>query len=457
MGRTYTIHELSGALRRRRWLAVGVGTAVVAVGTAAVLALPAEYRAESVTQIEPHQIPADFFPAAYVSFEERMRTLKHGLLARPVLEKVLRETDFWGDGEKDFEANVDRLRRNVEVRLEGEMVAGPPSLLFVVEVRGPDREKVARAAQMIPDQYAALTRQTLQRQAANLREALGRQLDGLSKKMRAEEEKLVAFKNQHASSVPEAGEANMRAAGILGAQIEMRLGAIAEAQRRKTAVYTSVPEAVSDAGLVGVGAEDVQRRLEATRAMYGPDHPDVKRLERQWQEVAARNEDGVKRWRKDRIDGQLARIDGEIREQETAIAGLRPQLAEYQKRLEAAPRLGEQYRVLSREWETLRGKYGSTLSRATDAEAAEALLAADSGTLFRTLQPAQAASLPAGPNRLNLFLAALAAAIGAALLAVAAAEYFDSSLRGPQDATAFGVPVLASIPHIGPRRIGAQP
>jgi uncharacterized protein involved in exopolysaccharide biosynthesis len=310
---------------------------------------------------------------------------------------------------------------------------------------------------MIPDQYAALTRQTLQRQAANLREALRRQLDGLSKKMQAEEEKLVAFKNQHASSVPEAGEANMRAAGILGAQIEMRLGAIAEAQRRKTAVYTSVPEAVSDAGLVGVGAEDVQRRLEATRAMYGPDHPDVKRLERQWQEVAARNEDGVKRWRKDRIDGQLARIDGEIREQETAIAGLRPQLAEYQKRLEAAPRLGEQYRVLSREWETLRGKYGSTLSRATDAEAAEALLAADSGTLFRTLQPAQAASLPAGPNRLNLFLAALAAAIGAALLAVAAAEYFDSSLRGPQDATAFGVPVLASIPHIGPRRIGAQP
>ena len=51
---------------------------------------------------------------------------------------------------------------------------------------------------------------------------------------------------------------------------------------------------------------------------------------------------------------------------------------------------------------------------------------------------------------------ALAAALGAALLATAAAEYFDSSLRGPQDAVAFGVPVLATIPRIGPRRAGAQ-
>ncbi len=54
-----------------------------------------------------------------------------------------------------------------------------------------------------------------------------------------------------------------------------------------------------------------------------------------------------------------------------------------------------------------------------------------------------------------LLLVALAIAIGAAALATAGAEYFDSSLRGPQDANAFGVPVLASIPHIGPRRTGA--
>ncbi len=456
MERTYTMHELSEALRRRRWLALGIAVAVLLVGAAAVVALPSEYRAESVTQIEPHIIPADFFPSSYVSFEERMRTLKHGLLARPVLEKVVRETDFWGHGQKDVDGDIEKLRRNVEVRLEGEVAGGPPSLLFVVEVRGPDREKVARAAQMIPDEYAKLTRQTLQRQATNLRQTLERQLGDVSRQMQDEEAKLVAFKNQHAIEVPEANEANMRDASALQAQIDMRLGIIAEAQRRKTAVYTAIPEGFSDVGLVGAGTEDVQRRLEATRAMYGPEHPDVRRLERQWEEVKARNEEAAKRWRKERIDGQIARIDSEIREQETAIAGLRTQLVTFQQRLDASPRLGEQYRMLSRQWETLRTKYGSTLSRSTDAASAEQLLAADVSTLFRTVQPAHAPSRPSGPNRLNLLLTVLAAALGAALLAVAAAEYLDPSLRGPQDATAFGVPVLASIPRIGPRRIGAQ-
>jgi uncharacterized protein involved in exopolysaccharide biosynthesis len=455
MERTYTMRELLEALRRRRWLALGVGAAVLLAGAIAVVALPSEYRAESVTQIEPHMIPADFFPSSYVSFEERMRTLKHGLLARPVLEKVVRDTDFYGRGTKDVDGDVDKLRRNVEVRLEGEVAGGPPSLLFVVEVRGPNREKVAKAAQMIPEQYAALTRQTLQRQAGNLRQTLSKQLEDLSKRMQGEESKLVAYKNEHAAEVPEANEANMRAAGALTAQIDMRLGIIADAQRRKTSIYANVPEAFTDAGLAGVGVEEVRRRLEGTRAQYGNDHPDVKRLERQYQEVVARNDDGMKRWKKDRIDGQVARVDAEIREQEAAVAGLKKQLGEVQKRLDAAPKRGEEYRVLAREWETLRGKYASTLSRAADAEAAESLLAADAPALFRTVQPAHAPSKPAGPNRLNLLLTALAAALGAGLLAAAAAEYFDPSLRGPQDATAFGVPVLASIPRIGPRRIGA--
>jgi uncharacterized protein involved in exopolysaccharide biosynthesis len=107
---------------------------------------------------------------------------------------------------------------------------------------------------------------------------------------------------------------------------------------------------------------------------------------------------------------------------------------------------------MSRDYETLRAKYTSTLSRAADSAAAEALMAANSAGLFRTIQPAVAPSRPAGPNRLSLLMVALAAAIVAGLLAATISEYLDSSLRGPEDATHFGVPVLSSIPRIGPRR-----
>ena len=43
-------------------------------------------------------------------------------------------------------------------------------------------------------------------------------------------------------------------------------------------------------------------------------------------------------------------------------------------------------------------------------------------------------------------LAALVAGLGAA----GVAEWLDGSMRGPEDAAALGVPVLAAIPRIGP-------
>jgi uncharacterized protein involved in exopolysaccharide biosynthesis len=456
MERTYTLREMVEALNRRRWLVLGVAVAVLLASAAVIVVLPAEYKAESVIQIEPHHVPADFFPASVTSFEDRMRTLKHGLLARPVMERVLEETDIEPGWKRDPDRAVERLRRDVEVRLEGEVAGGPPSLLFVVEVRGKDRDKVAKAADLIPHTYAEFTRKVLQSQARNLRDTLARQADDLSQRLAGEEKKLVAFKSQHATEVPEANETNIRMASALTAQLDVRAGAIAEAQRRRTALFATVPEPTSEAGLAGGNAEDVLRRLEAARAAYGPDHPEVKRLDRQYQEVSNRSAEGMRRFRRERLDDQVARIDSEIRENEAAMRGLRTELAAVQKRLDAAPRLGEQYRALSRDYETIRAKYTTTLARAADAQAAEMLLAADSPNLFRVVQGAMAPSRPSGPNRLNLALIALAAAIGLALFAAAAAEYFDSSLRGPQDASAFGVPVLASIPRIGPRHVAGQ-
>ena len=98
MERTYTLHDLIAALRRRRAVALVAAAIVGVVGVISALAVPAEYSATSMTQIEPRRLPADFFPAQNVTaYEDRMRTIKHGILARPVLERTIRETDFYPD------------------------------------------------------------------------------------------------------------------------------------------------------------------------------------------------------------------------------------------------------------------------------------------------------------------------------------------------------------------------
>src|SRR5512133_2031049 len=151
MERTYSLHDVLAALKRRRAVALVAATIVGVVGVISALAVPSEYSATSVTQIEPRRLPVDFFPAQNATaYEDRMRTIKHGILARPVLERVIRETDFFPGLRNDMDEAVTRLRRDVEVRLEGEVPAGPPALLFVVEVHGRDRQKVAKAADLMP-------------------------------------------------------------------------------------------------------------------------------------------------------------------------------------------------------------------------------------------------------------------------------------------------------------------
>jgi uncharacterized protein involved in exopolysaccharide biosynthesis len=452
MERTYTVHDLLAALKRRRRLALAVAGVVLVVGAAVILMLPKEYRASSVTQVEPHRLPPEFFPTGAISFEERMRTLKHGLLARPVIERVIRETDFFPDLKDDMDRAVEKMRRDIEVRLEGEVASGPPALLFVIDVKGEDAQKVAKAAELLPRYYAEMTASVLADQARNLKDTLQKQVEQMGGQLSEQERKLLAYTSEHATEVPAAAENNLRATGRIAALMQMRLEAIHDAQRRRTEALMRVPEAESDPGRAEAAREDAKRRLEAARAAYGPDHPDVKRMERGYADVAARADEQEARYRKERLDATVRRIDQEIAANQREFERLSQELGAYQKKLDVTPSRGEALRGMSREYEVLRAKYTTTLARAADASAAEQLLRADAASLFRTVQPAIAPTRPAGPEYLKLLLVLLAAAVAAGLLAAAAAEYLDSSLRGPEDATQLGAPVLAAIPRIAAGR-----
>lgn len=457
MERTYTLHDLLAALRRRRAVALVAGAVVGAVGIVAALAVPSEYSATSVVQIEPRRLPADYFPAQNaIAFEDRMRTIKHGILARPVLEKVVRETDFYPDLADDMDEAVARMRRDVEVRLEGEVPAGPPALLFVVEVHGRDPEKVAKAADLLPRIYADLTREVLGSQARNLREMLDAQTAEMAKALAEHEARILAFKVEHQAELPEMVETNARSIGRLQALVQMRHEWIADARRRRSEVLASAPEGPSVAGMAEAGHDGVLRHVRQLEASYGPDHPDVKRARRELEQARARRDAEVQRFREGRVGRHVASIDEEIREAREGVAKLERELAGLQARVEAAPRWGAELAALSRDYEVLRARYAANVSRRADAAGAEALLAADQPTMFRVVEEAVAPTRPSAPDRPRLLWLAVLAAVVSGLAAAGIAEWLDASMRGPEDAAALGVPVLAAVPRIGPGGRRAQ-
>jgi uncharacterized protein involved in exopolysaccharide biosynthesis len=452
MERTYTLHDLLAALKRRRSVALVTGAIVGVVGLVSALAVPAEYSATSVTQLEPRRLPADFFPAQNATaYEDRMRTLKHGILARPVLERAIRETDFYPDLRDDMDEAVSRMRRNVEVRLEGEVPAGPPALLFVVEVHGRDREKVARAADLLPRIYAELTRKVLEAQARNLRQMLDAQSAEMAKALSEDEARILAFKVAHQAELPEMVESNARVIGRLQALIQMRHEWLGDARRRRSEVLAAAPEGPSQAGMAEAGYDGVLRHLRQLESSYGPENPDVKRARRELAQAQTRREGELKRWKDDRIEPHVAAVDEEIRDNREGIAALEKELDQVQARVDAAPRWGAELAALGRDYDVLKGRYATTAQRRADAAAAEALLASDDPILFRTVESAVPPARPSAPDRQKLIWLAVLAAVVAGLAAAGVNEWLDASLRGPEDAAALGVPVLAAIPRIGPR------
>lgn len=452
MERTYTLHDAIAVLKRRRVLAVAVAGAALAVGIVIAITVPSEWSATSVVQIEPRRLPADFFPAQPgLSFEDRLRTVKHGILARPVLERVIRETGY-GGGPGDMEEAVSRLRRNVEVRLEGEMPGGAPGLLFVVEVRGRDREKVARAAELLPKVYTSLTREVLTAQARALRETLDAQAAALGRQLSEHEARLLAFKLDHLQELPEMVETNARSIARVQSLMDMRLGAIADARRRRADLLAAIPEAPSAPGMAETDLDAAIRKVQTLEAAYGEGHPDVIRARRELEEAQARRDDELSRFRKERIQAQLSRIDADVKDDRAALASLDDERKALQKRVDAAPRWGQELAAMSRDYEVLRGRYTMAVSRRADAQAAEALLAADQPSLFREVEAAAVPAHPFAPDRPRLIWLAIFVALGAGLASAGIAEWLDASVRGPEDAGALGVPVLAAIPRIGPAR-----
>ena len=449
MERTYTLHDAVAVLKRRRTLALIVAAAALALGLALALLTPSEWSATSVVQIEPRRLPADFFPAQPgVSFEDRLRTVKHGVMARPVLERVVKETGY--EAQEGTDEAIARLRRNVEVRLEGELPGGAPGLLFVVEVRGRDREKVAKAAELLPRIYAGLTREVLAAQARSLRQILDAQAATLGRQLSDDEARILAFKIQHLQELPEMVETNARSMSRVQALMDMRLGAIGEANRRRADLLAAIPEGQSAPGMAETGLDAAIRKLQGLEASYGEDHPDVIRARRELEEAQARRVGALAQFRRDRIQAQLARIEAGVRDDRAALAALDVERKALQARVDVAPRWGQELANLSRDYEVLRGRYAAAVSRRADAQSAEALLAADDAVLFREVEAASVPSRPFAPDRARLVWLAILAAVVAGLAAAGITEWLDASVRGPEDATALGIPVLAAIPRIGP-------
>jgi uncharacterized protein involved in exopolysaccharide biosynthesis len=155
----------------------------------------------------------------------------------------------------------------------------------------------------------------------------------------------------------------------------------------------------------------------------------------------------------DHLDAEL----GRLKQTETDV---RSAIAAFERRLEGAPELQQEFALLSRDQQAAKDLYDSLLKRYDEAQLVASMEVDRQGERFRVLESAIPPEGPKAPNRARLLILGLLLAFGASVGSLLIAEQLDSTFHSLDELRKFTkIPVIATIPSIdaasGLRRLQA--
>jgi len=150
-----------------------------------------------------------------------------------------------------------------------------------------------------------------------------------------------------------------------------------------------------------------------------------------------------------RRQGELESIDREIQAKRAQLPRAQAALAEYERRVQAAPGVGTQLDEVMRNYASMQTSYDQLVKKLQDARLAASVEQRQVGEQLRIIDPASRPQSPHSPNRVRLNIIGAMMGLGLGLAIAGLLEYRDTSLRTQEDVVvALSLPVLALVPTI---------
>src|SRR6266850_6038855 len=470
---------------RRKWLAI-IGFVFPLTASVSVIAfLPNVYRSTATVLVDRQQIPETFVRSTVTSaLETRLHTISQEILSRSRLEDLINRFGLYRDLRRrvPFEDVIARMRSDIKLDLKSVEARGQreATVAFTISYQGSDPSTVAVIANTLASFYIEENLRTRERQATSTAEFLKVQLADTKRRLDEQEHQVSTFKRRHLGELPQQLETNLTTLERLHTQLLLNADNQTRAAERRHTLSSqlaeaeallSVPLAATPTG-AAASAESPELRLtrlkeELTRlrTQFSEKYPDVVRVAG---EVAALERELAEKPRESkpedkpapsgsspmtpyvlRLKEAIGDVEADIKVFKGEEKRLREGIAAYQARVENVPRREQEFRELSRDYDSTRELYQTLLKRYEEAQLAENMEQRQKGEQFRVLDPAIPNSAPAAPNRAQLLAIALAGCAGLAMAVVMLAEKVDTSFHAVDDLRSFSaVPVLVSIPLI---------
>ena len=143
--------------------------------------------------------------------------------------------------------------------------------------------------------------------------------------------------------------------------------------------------------------------------------------------------------------------DQAIAERSREQEQIKQQIAVFQERIQSSPAVEQEYKALTRDYQTALEFYNDLLKKRDQSAMASDLEQRQQGEQFRVLDPANLPDQPSFPNRPLFAAGGLVGGLGLGLGLAFLLEMRDSSLRTERDVEfSLHLPVIAMIPAIEP-------
>jgi polysaccharide chain length determinant protein (PEP-CTERM system associated) len=453
-----------------------------ALGLGATFFIPKRFTSQSRVQIHEQSVSSELVkPVLTEATSQRLASMQEEILSRTQLQAIVEKFGLYPSdrGKMHMEDLVLRLRQAIEVTPPDTTlsVAGQTKQLpgFYINVTFDNPEIAQRICSEVTTKFLEKNASYMNEKSAQAVDFLNTQADDAKHKLDEQDQKLAEFKQKYMGSLPDQEQGNIQLLGTMNSQLEAATQAVSRAQQDKAMNESLLASQLASWKVVKSGDSApetldqqltaLQEQLAALQSKYTPEHPDVMKVKNQIEQLRARMAEGPKATNDKPVTAAseieppvIQQLRAKMKQDDLSIADgvkrqnqVQAQIAALQSRLQLSPAVEQQFKELTRSYQTAMEFYNDLLKRRDQAKVAQDLARQQEGEQFSMEDPPSLPMTPSFPKKLVFGGVGLGGglALGLAMLYLLAA--LDSAMHSERDVElCLKLPVLTMVPTIDP-------
>lgn len=467
--RTLGIEDYTRILKKRWWMIAIPALILPIVAYAASYLVDPQYLSQTLVIVQQQKVPDNYVkPVIAEDLTGRLASMREQILSRSRLEPIITRFNLFSGQKATMDERLDLMRKAIDIKpIQSAMSRGVPG--FFISFKASDARTAQAVCGEITSMFVNENLKSREQSAQGTTDFLRRQLEDAKRSLDEQDARLAKFQQQYVGKLPGQEEPNMNMLASLNTQLDAATQALARMQQDLSYGQTILAQQARDfqtpetQRIAPQAQQEELQKLLAQKAdltaRYTADYPDVVTIEHKIADLrhemaqappptvapspsSQRNE-----------PASLLQLRAQVRAQELGIAqkkhdqaAIQSQIKMYQDRISSSPLVQEQYKTLTRDYQTAQESYDALLKNMQQAKMATDLERQQQGEQFSVMDEPNLPDAPSSPKRPVFAAGGFAIGLMLGLGIIAFLEYRDTALKSERDIWAFTkLPTLATI------------